>query len=437
MKKRPLPSTLNICLVAQKFPILGRATDHGFLWPIATGLVSMGHRVTIIAGKSNLGKPKAERGGVTAYFLLEGTHLNPHTSFPKLALDKFQELHRQNPFDIIHSIDASALLIGERKKEFRVAIAYDVNATQMVQLISILGMAQETVSSILSTAIAVIYKFLTTFYGGDRHLLHTANGIFVTNPQHRLILERYYLYPDFHIYTVPYGIEVGALEPREEDKSLKASLNIPSSAQVAITTFDMLEIDEIMPLLKAFEKVAIKKPNTYLIIIGNGPKWKELEYEILNLVLGRRVLMVGAIKEEDLSDYISIGDVFINLNTRTTGFESTLIEAMAQEKLVIGSEVSAMANIIEDGVDGFLMRPADSTSLAELILDIFSGTISRGPIGERARNKVMNFFDTKKMVKTIINAYFKIVINSGFFQKGEPRPMSPTKSNPEPEQLQV
>lgn len=414
--KRPFPISLNICLMAQKFPILGRATDHSFLWPIATGLVSLGHKVTIVAGKSNLGKPKVERGGVSAYFLLEGSTTNSRDSFSKLALAKFQELHKQNPFDLIHSIDNSALLIGEQKEAYQVAVAYDVNATQLVQIISILGMTQETVGSILSTAIAVIYKFLTTYYGRDRHLLKTANGIFVTNPQHRLMLERYYLFPDFHIYTVPYGLEIGTLEPREENKELKASLNIPASAQVALTTSEMNEIDEMMPLLIAFEKVAIKKPNTFLIIIGNGPKWKELEYEILNLVLGRRVLMVGAVKEQDVPDYISICDVFINLNTRTTGFESTLIEAMAQEKLVIGSEVSAMANIIEDGIDGFLLRPADSTSLSELLIDIFSGNISRIPIGQKARNKVMGFFDTKKMVSTIINAYYKIINNSGFFK---------------------
>ena len=80
-----------------------------------------------------------------------------------------------------------------------------------ITVISILGMTQETVGSILSTAIAVIYKFLTTYYGRDRHLLKTANGIFVTNPQHRLMRERYYLFPDFHIYTVPYGLEIGTL----------------------------------------------------------------------------------------------------------------------------------------------------------------------------------------------------------------------------------
>jgi glycosyltransferase involved in cell wall biosynthesis len=417
MTKRPFPKSLNICLMAQKFPILGRASDHGFLWPIATGLVANGHRVTIIAGRSNIGKPMVERGGVTAYFLLEGTALESRETFRNMALAKFRELHTANQFDLVHSIDDSAVKVGQFKKEFKVAVSYDVNATQMVQVLSILARGQETVSGILFTAVAVIYKFLSTFYGGDRQLLKTANGIFVTTPQHRLMLERYYLYPDYHIYTVPYGIEIGNLEPRAIDQALKASLNIPASAQVAMTTSDMSEIDEMMPLLKAFEKVAIKKPNAYLIIMGNGPKWKELEFEIFNLALGRRVLMVGAIKEQDIPDYVSICDVFINLSARTTGFESTLIEAMAQEKLVVGSEVSAVANIIEDTIDGFLLRPADIQSLSELLIDIFSGTISRGPIGEKARNKVTNFFDTKKMVQATIEAYFRIINNSGFFQR--------------------
>ena len=419
MVKRPFPVNLNICLMAQKFPILGRASDHGLLWPIATGLAAQGHKVTIIAGKSNMGKTKVERGGVTAYFLLEGTNLNSRETFSKLALAKFQEIHKDIPFDLVHSIDNSALKVGELKNELKVAVAYDADATQMVQIVSILGMRQETVGGVLSTAIAVVYKFLSTYYGGDRTLLKTANGIFVTNPQQRLMLERYYLYPDFHIYTVPYGLEVGNLEPREAAQSVRTSLNIPNSAQIALTISDMIENDELKPLLKAFEKVAIKKPNAYLIILGNGPKWKELEFEILNLALGRRVLMVGAIKEVDLPDYISICNVFINLSARTTGFESILIEAMAQEKLVIGSEVSAVANIIDDGVDGFLLRPADTFSLAEILIDIFSGTIIPGPIGEKARNKVMNFFDTKKMVQATVDAYFKMINNSGFFQKNK------------------
>lgn len=416
MIKRSFPKKLSICLVSQNFPVLERASDHSFLWPIATGLASLGHHVTVIAGKGNRTEERVERNGVTVYYLMGKSHSVSKELFSRLTFDKFKALNQEHPFDIVHGLDASALKIAEVKKEFRVAVAYDVNATQMTQVIAILGMGQETVSGIFATAIAIVYKFLSTYYGSDRKLLKTANGVFVTNPQQRLMLERYYLYPDYHIHTVPYGLEIGNLEPRSPAVGLRSTLNIPISAHVTLTTSDMIDVDEIKPLIQAFEKVAIKKMNAYLLIVGNGPKWKEIEFEILNLALGRRVLLLGAISDHDIPDYISICDVFINLTARTTGFESTIVESMAQEKVVIGSEVSPVANIIQDSVDGFLVRPADIDSISELLISIFSGNLPIQQMGEKARNKVMNFFDSKKMVQATIDAYYKIIQHSGFFE---------------------
>ena len=46
--KKAMPEKLNICFVAKKFPIMGRASEHGFLWPIAKGLAQKGHKVTVL-----------------------------------------------------------------------------------------------------------------------------------------------------------------------------------------------------------------------------------------------------------------------------------------------------------------------------------------------------------------------------------------------------
>jgi glycosyltransferase involved in cell wall biosynthesis len=91
---------------------------------------------------------------------------------------------------------------------------------------------------------------------------------------------------------------------------------------------------------------------------------------------------------------------------------------MAQRKLIIGSEVSPMAHIVEDGVDGFLLRPADVDSLAHLLIEIFSGAMPAQEIGTRAREKVLNIFDTKKMVSVIEDAYKKILANTKLYSVG-------------------
>lgn len=416
MAKKELPTSLNICLIAQRFQILSRSTDHGFLWPIARGLAKLGHNVTVISSTSPIGKSEVQRDGVRAFFLSEGQPKSRSSlNFQQAARNKFIELHREKPFHLIHSIDSSGYRIARHKQEYKVAVAYDVEATQMSQIFAILGMKQDTLSSLLTTSVAVAYKFLSTYYGKDRSLLKTADGIFVTNPQQRIILERYYLYPDFHIYTVPYAMEIGDLTPKEQSLELKKRLNIPETAHTVVTISDMNESRELIYLLQAFEKVAIKKPNSYLVIVGNGPMWKEVEFQVLSLALGNRVIMTGAVPTPEVPDYIQVGDVYVNMSSRTTGFEPSTIEAMVQKKVIIGSEVSPIANIVEDGRDGFLLRPADTSSLANLLIEIFSGSMPTEEIGERARQKVVDLFDTKKMTDSVLNAYYQIVRTTGLY----------------------
>lgn len=421
-KKNNLPEKLNICLIGSRFQILSRRSDHGFLWPIARGLSKLGHQVTVLSTTSPLGKSEVIRDGVHAFYLEEGLKYRGKNHFADLALRKFQELHKRNPFHLVHSLDQAAYKIARQKKQFKVAVAYDVEATQMSQLFSILGMSQETLPSLLTTAVAVTYKFLSTYFGGDSQLLQTADGVFVTTPQQRLILERYYLYPDFSIYTVPYGLEVGDLSPKEKSLELRSSLGLPENSHIAVTISDMTELHEIKNILLAFEKVAIKKPNAYLILVGNGPLFKQVEFEVLNLALGNRVIMTGAQKTQDILDYVLLGDVYINLSSRSTGFEPSMIEAMAQKKIIIGSEVSPIGQIIEDGIDGFLIRPADVESLAALLIEIFSGSVSASEMGEKARTKVVDFFDMNKMISSITQAYRKILLSTELYQTGKTRP---------------
>jgi 1,2-diacylglycerol 3-alpha-glucosyltransferase len=418
MTRIPLPQKLNVCIVARNFTVRGRATTHGFLWLIARGLVQKGHQVTVLSAHHPQGLTEVEQDGVKVYYLQEGRAASRRRDiFSELSKSKFIELHSNQPFHLLHSVDASTYKISRFRAHYRVAMAYDVEATQMSQLFAILGMGQETLSSLLSTSIAVGYKFLRTFYGGDRQLLKTADGVFVTSPQQRIVLERYYLYPDARIYSVPYGIELGDLAPREKSEELRRQLGLPEAAKIAVTITDMTDVSEVRNLLFAFEQVVIKKPNSRLIILGNGPRFKEIEFQMLNLALGNKVILTGAVKTSEVPEYIALSDVFVNLSTRTTGFEPSLLEAMAQKKVIIGSEVSAISTIVEHGQDGFLVRPADASELTSLLVDIFNGQLPTLEIGERARDKVVNLFDTEKMITETIDAYYSILRSTGYYRK--------------------
>lgn len=396
--------SMNICLVSAQFPLANSAGEVSFLWPIARGLVKQGHKVTVLSWRNKRRLDVVARDGVKALFLGETPGASVE-NFPQMVLRKFQELHRQTPFHLVHSLDASGYQIGLRRKEFGVAVVYDVDAIHMQHIYSILGMSQESFVSLIKTSLSVTFKFVRSYFKYDRKLLKTADAVIVHSPQQRVVLERYYVYPDRRIYMVPFGIEVEDLSQREKSEELMKKIGIPSNAQTVVTVTDMTEFGEMKNLLWAFEKVAVKKPTARLIVVGHGPLKKEIEFEMLSLALGSRVVFVGDVPSSQLADYIALSDIFVNLSARTSGVEQSLLEAMAQRKVIVGSEVSPLATVVEDGVDGFLIRPADTFTLAELLLQVFNGQVLATEMGEHARQKVLNLFDSEKMLHQTLLAY--------------------------------
>lgn len=403
---------LRICLIGQKILVQSRSTDTGMLWPLAQGLSKKGHDVTIISTTSPLKRAEVFRDGIKAYYVYDGPIAKTKfQKFADLAHKKFASLHNDKPFDIVHSVDDSALKIGRHKKTFDVRVAYDIEATGMAELFSIMSENDGSLRSQFKTSLKIGFRFLHNYFVTERALLQTADGIFTTTPQQRTLLERYYLYPDYHTYTVPYGINLGDLTERKESENFKMRLQIPDEAQIILAVSDFTNALELKPLLKAFEKVVLKNSNTYLVIIGDGPQWKNVEYTMLKLVLGSRVIMPGPVDTNELLNYISLCRVYVNLSSQSTGLEPSMIEAMAQKKIVIGSELSPISEYITEKENGFLVRPADEETLVSLLAAILSQADSEAftLIGEKARQKVLESFNRQKMIDSLIYAYTEIL----------------------------
>lgn len=407
---------LRICLIGQKIQVQSRSSDTGLLWPLARGLSKNGHEVTILSTTTPLKKPEVYRDGVRAFYLFEGQSHYKTQRFVDAVHKKFISLHMEKPFDIVHCLDDGGYKIGRHKKNFKTCVAYDVQATTMADIFSTLAENDGTLQSQFKTSLKLGYRFVHNYFTKDRALLDTADGIFVTTPQQRMILERYFLYPDYHTYTVPYGINLGDLAPRVESANFKLKMQIPEEAQIILAVSDFSNASELRPLLKAFEKIIMKNSNVYLFLVGDGPRWKDVEYDMLKLILGSRVVMTGPMAAEDLLECISASSIYVDLSSRSTGLEPSLIEAMAQKKIVIGSELSPIAEIIEDGLDGYLVRPADDLNIAQLLEKILHSQDAFAVIGEAARDKVLKFFNREKMIEALLAAYYQIITKSPYFK---------------------
>ncbi len=404
-----LPKTLRIAIIAPKFPITTHSNVYGLIWPILKALAKKGHDISVFSWSSPLAESFIVVEDVKIHFLGDAAKSKNINEFSRLAYAAFAKEAKQKPYHILLSLTRDALPIARKRRKLRVATIFDIQATHIEDVFTFMGMSADTVTSRLRNGVRIAYTFLKNYFNNDRYLLSVADGFFVTSAQQRLVLERYYLYPQTRIFTVPYGIDIHDLSQREKSEILKKQLNIPQNCKVAVTISDMTEKGEMIHILRAFQKVAVKKPNSKLLILGTGPHFKAIEFEMLNLALASKVVFLGNVPPYEVSDYIDLADVFISLSNKSVNNDTPTFEAMAQKKIVIGSEVSALSNIIENTKDGFLIRPADSFGLSELVIDIFSHPEHYIHVGENSREKILSLFDHKKLVEQMESAFFKVL----------------------------
>lgn len=89
-------------------------------------------------------------------------------------------------------------------------------------------------------------------------------------------------------------------------------------------------------------------------------------------------------------------------------FGLVFIEAMAMEKIVVGAKSGALPEIVDNGVDGYLIEPDNDRQLAELFLSILEmGEGERAEMGQRARQKVMDNFSSDHMIDETLRIYEK------------------------------
>ncbi len=392
---------LHVCFLVDRFSISGRASKHGFLIPVARGLARKGHKITVVSGQSSsYNETSLQEDNLKVHFV-KGMGRRLEVAFRKQLV----EVYEKKPFHILYIVCKKARFVAKLKKKYPFCVILDARSTEVSQLYSIISMSRSTFNGEIKTGLSVLYKFITNYYRKDRKLLKMSDALIVTNPREKNIFERYYLYPDWNTYILPYGIEI--VEPSGKKKNeLMKSFKLSYDQQIIATVTDMTVKEEVFPILKAFQKVVIKKPSSRMILVGTAPLSREIERKIYDLVLGNKVIVVGPVSHMDVTAYISLCDIFIDLSARTSGFEPSLLEAMSQKKVIIGSETGPISTIVENQTEGFLIRPFDKAFLEELIFSIFNKKIDSVEIGEKAHKKINHFFEPHIILEKTISTYF-------------------------------
>ncbi len=154
-------------------------------------------------------------------------------------------------------------------------------------------------------------------------------------------------------------------------------------------------------LLEAFAKVAEKKENAKLAIVGEGPERKNLEKLIKNLRIDNKVVLTGV--QNEIAKLLKSADLFV-LPSIKEAFGLAVVEAMDAGIPIIGSNTGGIPEIIENGKTGNLVEPRDAQGLADKILELMENPPLCQKLTYVASHEVKKF-DVMEMLKKTEKIY--------------------------------
>ena len=202
--------------------------------------------------------------------------------------------------------------------------------------------------------------------------------------------------PDSRVTVIPNAVDIGSFRFDEPaDVPLKQRLGLEGRTVIGfIGSFYAYEGLDL--LIDALPRVLAELEDVRLLLVGGGPHEPVLRSAVARLGLTDKVVFTGRVPHGDVHRYYSIVDIcaYPRHSMRLTELVTPLkpLEAMAQGRLLVASDVGGHRELIRDGETGVLFRAGDAGSLADALLRLL-GQRERWP---RLRTNARHFVETER-----------------------------------------
>jgi len=158
-------------------------------------------------------------------------------------------------------------------------------------------------------------------------------------------------------------------------------------------------------LVQALPALLRSDPELRLLLVGGGPQEDNIKALVRELELTDKVIMPGRVDHQQVQDYYNLVDIFVypRLSMRLTDLVTPLkpLEAMAQGRLVIASDVGGHQELIRDGETGVLFRAGQPDALAGSV----NGLLARRSEWQAMRDNGRAFVEQERTWQSSVDRY--------------------------------
>jgi glycosyltransferase involved in cell wall biosynthesis len=218
--------------------------------------------------------------------------------------------------------------------------------------------------------------------------------ICVSEMVRRSYAEAFPEYADRYV-TVLNGVRVQDFEHLPPRPECCADFKLAPEVRLIGTVGRMTAVKNQRMLIEALYLLRAKGTEAHLAIIGEGELRDQLAAYAGDLGVSEYVSLVK--ETRNISEFYGALDVFC-LSSDSEGIPLTLLEAMAAGVPVVSTNVGGIPEVVEDGVNGYLVPPGSPESLAKRVDDLLGDPARGAELAAKARETVRARFTADRMV---------------------------------------
>ncbi len=222
--------------------------------------------------------------------------------------------------------------------------------------------------------------------------------------------------PEGKVTVIPNAVDIESFEPGgEPDSVLKAKLGLSNASVVGfIGSFYAYEGLDL--LLEALPSILKHRPEVRLLLVGGGPQDSALKALAQNLGLTDKIIFTGRVPHDQVQCYYDLIDVlaYPRHSMRLTELVTPLkpLEAMAQGRVLVASDVGGHKELIRTGQTGILFKAGSVDALAAAVLGLLANRSQWQAMRQAGREFVETDRNWKNSVANYSAVYASLVAQS-------------------------
>lgn len=207
------------------------------------------------------------------------------------------------------------------------------------------------------------------------------------------------------------GVNIDRFKPHEGSRVRLGPPGFMRGSEFVIGSVGrMAEVKDFPTLIRAFVKLVKLVPNgrerLRLVIVGDGPTRAQCE-ELVRAKKAEHLIWLAG-ESEDVPEMLRAFDLFA-LPSLGEGISNTILEAMASGLPVIATHVGGNPELVEEGVTGMLVPPAQPDAMAQALLKYLENPVRIDIQGRTARLRAETRFSLEAMARDYMGVYDEVL----------------------------